>query len=558
MLFRSLFGQIFSMMLESRERSENAAYEAKARAIADRMMSAVASDNQLLTDAQWLGDMIFDTIPADGVGVYLDGQISLSGMTPDVAAFGAVVERLNGAASSQIYTTDCIAGLLPSAADWAEKAAGLMAIPISRTPRDYVVLFRPEILQSVRWAGNPEKAIEHGPNGDRLTPRKSFEEWRELVKGKSAPFTAVELRVAEALRVAMLEVVLRLSDAASADRQKAHEKQELLVAELNHRVRNILSLIRGLISQTRASAVSAEGFIDTLDDRIQALARAHDQITADRWGPGKLYDLIEIEAGAYLGTRRDRVELSGPNILLTPQAFTVLALVIHELLTNAAKYGALSDNGTVSIDWTVDDDGSLLMEWREIGGPAVAPPSRRGFGTTIIDRSIPYDLDGRAEVHYRLTGLEASFCIPSRHVVEILENAPEPVSSSNVQSPANQGLLNGEQILLVEDNMIIGMDAEDALIALGASAVHTAPSIVRALSILDTHQVDMAVLDFNLGSENSMPVARVLAERSIPFMFATGYGDGLELGDPFAHIPVINKPYAKTALSRAIGALSAS
>src|SRR3546814_9426555 len=82
------------------------------------------------------------------------------------------------------------------------------------------------------------------------------------------------------------------------------------------------------------------------------------------------------------------------------------------MLTNAAKYGALSDNGSVAIDWRVDADGSLLLDWRESGGPAVVAPTRRGFGSTVIERSIPYDLDGRAEVHYRLSGLEARFCIP--------------------------------------------------------------------------------------------------------------------------------------------------
>ena len=107
------------------------------------------------------------------------------------------------------------------------------------------------------------------------------------------------------MRTALLEVILRLSDSADAERQRANEKQELLIAELNHRVRNILSLIRGLISQTRESAQSVEDFIGTLESRVHALARAHDQITADRWSPARLIDLIEVEAGAYLAERSD-------------------------------------------------------------------------------------------------------------------------------------------------------------------------------------------------------------------------------------------------------------
>ncbi|SEI65026.1 Bacteriophytochrome (light-regulated signal transduction histidine kinase) [Sphingobium sp. AP50] len=545
-----LFGQIFSMMLESRERGDTAAYEGKARQVADRLLSAVAQDHDLLSNARWLGDIIFDTIPADGVGVYIDGQMTFSGLTPDEPAFVAIVGMLNQVAASQVYTTDCLSAVLPDAAAYADRASGILAIPLSRRPRDYVVLFRAEQLRSVRWAGNPEKEIDYGPNGPRLTPRKSFEAWSQLVQGTALPFTPAELRVAEALRTALLEVILRLSDSADAERQRAHEKQELLIAELNHRVRNILSLIRGLLSQTRDSARSVDEFIGTLESRVHALARAHDQITADRWAPARLYDLIEVEAGAYLGERRDRVRLTGPNVLLTPGCFTVLALVLHEMLTNAAKYGALSDNGTVAIDWRVDGDGSLLIDWTESGGPAVVAPTRRGFGSTVIERSIPYDLGGQADINYRLAGIEAQFCIPSRHVVSVL---PDRAGAERAKpaAPVTAGLLKGRNVLLVEDNMIIAMDGEDALRDLGAE-VTTASSVGRAREAIAIQSVDMAVLDFNLGHETSLPVADLLAEKGIPFLFATGYGDGLELPTRFEDVVLLKKPYSGATLAQAL------
>ncbi|BBD01623.1 MULTISPECIES: HWE histidine kinase domain-containing protein [Sphingobium] len=545
-----LFGQIFSMMLESRERAETATYEGKARQVADRLLSAVAQDHDLLTNARWLGDIIFDTIPADGVGVYIDGQMTFSGLAPDASAFVAIVSMLNRVAASQVYTTDSLSSVLPEAAAYADRVSGVLAIPLSRRPRDYVVLFRAEQLRSVRWAGNPEKEIEYGPNGPRLTPRKSFESWSQLVKGVALPFLPAELRVAEALRTALLEVILRMSDSADAERQRAHEKQELLIAELNHRVRNILSLIRGLLSQTRDSARSVDEFIGTLESRVHALARAHDQITADRWSPARLYDLIEVESGAYLGERSDRVQLSGPNVLLTPGCFTVLALVIHEMLTNAAKYGALSDSGTVKIDWRVDEDGSLLIDWTESGGPPVVAPTRRGFGSTVIERSIPYDLGGHAEISYRLAGIEAHFCIPSIHVVSVL---PDVTATDRAKpaAPVVPGLLKGRNVLLVEDNMIIAMDGEDALRDLGADVV-TAASVGRAHEAIAIQSVDLAVLDFNLGHETSLPIADMLAERGIPFLFATGYGDGLELPARFEAVTLLKKPYSGATLAQAL------
>jgi light-regulated signal transduction histidine kinase (bacteriophytochrome)/CheY-like chemotaxis protein len=546
-----LFGQMFSMMLESRERREAAEYDARARNVSDRLMAATAQDNALLNDAEWLGEIIFDTVPADGVGVYVNGAVSLSGLTPSRPEFLAVVSMLNRLAASQVYTTDHIAGLLPDAAGYASKAAGLLAIPVSRAPRDYVVLFRSERLKSVRWAGNQEKEIEYGPNGPRLTPRKSFEEWSELVKGKAMPFSTAELRVAETLRVALLEVVLRLADSMGEERQKAHEHQELLIAELNHRVRNILALIRGLISQSRQSTLSTKDFIATLDDRVQALARAHDQITADRWGPASLTDLIETESAAYLGERRSRIKALGPNVLIDPTAFTVLALVFHELLTNSAKYGALTDSGTVNIQWKVDPDGSLLIEWREVGGPAVTAPTRRGFGSTIIERSVPYDLGGKAEVHYRLSGFEADFCIPSRFVSSVLPDAKREKTAAPAANTVAKPL-TGKSVLLVEDSMIIALDSEDALRMLGAAAVLVAASSTQARIVLDQGPIDWAVLDFNLGNETSLGVAAELTERGVPFVFATGYGDSIDLPSTFKDVNIVKKPYSVADLAAAL------
>ncbi|MFT3967586.1 MAG: hybrid sensor histidine kinase/response regulator, partial [Sphingobium sp.] len=130
-------------------------------------------------------------------------------------------------------------------------------------------------------------------------------------------------------------------------------------------------------------------------------------------GAALLRPLIETEAEAYVGEKAARLSLSGPAVLLEPTAFSTLALVIHEMMTNSAKYGALSDNGKLAIRWAVDAVGDLLLDWTEQGGPPVKAPTREGFGTIIITRSIPHDLGGDAEVRYRLSGLEAQFRIPA-------------------------------------------------------------------------------------------------------------------------------------------------
>ena len=192
---------------------------------------------------------------------------------------------------------------------------------------------------------------EYGPNGPRLTPRESFKEWKELVRGSLQALHASELRVAETLRATLIEVVLRLADEAAAERHQANARQELLIAELNHRVRNILGVIRGPYPSVAATIATrvCRSSCKLVDGRIHALARAHNQITDDHWGPAPLQALIDAEAAAFAADRAERLVATGPPILLNPQAYSTMALVIHELVTNSTKYGSLSAAGRVEI-----------------------------------------------------------------------------------------------------------------------------------------------------------------------------------------------------------------
>jgi light-regulated signal transduction histidine kinase (bacteriophytochrome)/CheY-like chemotaxis protein len=546
-----LFGQMFALKLESRERKQLQAYETGARASSDRLLAAVAGDATLLDNPDWLGAMLRETVPCDGIAIWIDGKCAHSGLTPPPEAFPALVRRLSAMAAGRIFATDRLAETLESADAYSDVAAGLLAIPISRSPRDYVMLFRQEKIRTVKWAGDPHKPAQLGPNGPRLTPRKSFELWSQEVRGRSEPFSAAEIRVAEMLRVSMIEVVLRLSDDAQEERRRFSERQELLIAELNHRVRNILSLIRGLVRQSLDPDADTRSTISLLEGRIESLARAHDQITQDNWSAAPLGRLIETEAAAYLGGKSQRLVCAGPAVLLHPNAFSTLALVFHELMTNSAKYGALSDSGSVQVDWHLDD-GDLRIAWRERGGPAVQPPRRQGFGTTIIQRSIPYDLGGKAEVRYALTGLEADFCIPARHIAaDDPTRAPATAISITSDNEVREDVLTGAA-LLVEDSLIIAMDAEDILARLGATRVVTAASIRQARQELDRDQFEIAVLDVNLGNETSLSIADALRAQGVPYIFATGYGEQLRLPPEHEGAQVIQKPYTLASLAHAL------
>ncbi len=542
-----LFAQMLSLLLENRERDEEIEYERESRAMHNQLMAAMAADASIFENISGLADRIAELIPCDGIGLWVDQDVTLKGTTPTREEFLGVVRFLNSSVASQVYSTEQLSQIHAPAADYMERCAGILAIPISRMPRDYLVFFRREAAQTVTWGGDPTKPAEVGPNGIRLTPRKSFEAWKEVLHGRSIPWTGAELRAAESLRVTLLEVILRLSDSAQKDRTAAAEKQELLIAELNHRVRNILGLIKGLVTQGRTGTDTVDDFAAVLGGRVQALARAHEQITKHNWGPGSLEALITTEADAYERAGKRRIRIGGPEVALKPQAMSTVALVIHELMTNAAKYGALCiDQGVVDISWSFDSTDRLVIEWAETNGPPVQAPTRRGFGSTIIERSIPHELKGEASTEYRLGGVRARFVLPSDCVGA--SALPESANSIRVHQVVAEAGISGS-ILLVEDSMIIALDAEGILLELGASRVDTVGNSKDALALLETHLPTMAMLDINLGNETSFAIANRLQELGVPFIFATGYGEDVRLPAELENIPIVKKPYSAELVS---------
>jgi len=215
----------------------------------------------------------------------------------------------------------------------------------------------------------------------------------------------------------------------------------------------------------------------------------------------------------------------------------------------------------VVIGWNRNAAGDLIMEWRETGGPPVQAPSRQGFGTTIINRSVPYDLGGSADVDYNPKGVHAVFRIPARHLSEPRAAGeakriryPRPAVGHPQIEP--DAMLTGHDILLVEDSLIIALDAEDIAHRLGAASVTTAATVEGALEFIDTARPTVAMLDINLGDRNSYPIADRLAELGVPFIFATGYGE--QANPPVEHRGrlVVQKPYTLENVARAFDSLN--
>lgn len=200
------------------------------------------------------------------------------------------------------------------------------------------------------------------------------------------------------------------------ERKQAEARQKTLIDELNHRVKNTLATVQALAAQTLRGAAVPDHVRAGFEARLFALSRAHDQLTREQWAFAELMPILDDVFAPYRDRRGDRVRLAGDSIKLPPKVTLMLVMVLHELATNAAKYGALSvSEGAVDVTWTVDETADLphlRIVWRESGGPAVQEPVSRGFGTRLIERGVTHELKGSARIVFDPAGLLCTVEVP--------------------------------------------------------------------------------------------------------------------------------------------------
>jgi signal transduction histidine kinase/CheY-like chemotaxis protein len=205
-------------------------------------------------------------------------------------------------------------------------------------------------------------------------------------------------------------------------RKQADEQRELLINELNHRVKNTLASVQSVAMQTLRNSASLSAFQDAFVSRLVALSRAHDLLTRGNWHSASLRDIVRQTLDPY-GLDGSRLRFDGPDIWLSPSAAVTLSMGLHELATNAVKYGALSaPNGRIEVGWTVENGPerrSLAITWTERGGPPVDPPSRRGFGSRLIERGIAQDLDGEVDLAFESAGVQCRIRLPLSERVSV-------------------------------------------------------------------------------------------------------------------------------------------
>lgn len=547
-----LFGQLFSLKFQQVLEEERFNARKRTTSALSQIVQKLVHNDRFTQTVKASGEQLCTMLPAQGLAVVAQHEIETYGEVPALDLIAELVHQVQTSPNPDLVPFEKLSQLDFSNLAQLGKTAGALCLGISPSDQVFVIFFRNEMIDEVRWAGSPEKDIVEGSYGPRLKPRASFAEYRETVAGQCQPWSVLEMEVALELRTRLMQLTSSQGEGQQQEWLRQQRQQDLLIAELNHRVKNILALIRSVSRQTRHSTTTIEEYTLLLDRRIAALAYAHDLVSGHglEW-PG-LHTLLTTELRPYLAETERQVSFSGPDVGLKANFVPMFALVIHELITNSAKYGALSvPAGQVDISW-MEQDGGLAFYWQESNGPTVFPPKRRGLGRTLIERVIPFEFEGEANLRFPPSGVQADFWLPTQLIR--LQTVSPDLSATPSPSPQERkdSELNAGRILIVEDNMLLALEMENMMESLGFVKVDTAPRVKQALKLLNQEDYILGILDINLKEENSFTIAEQLLVQQIPFLFTTGYDSTFNIPEALAHVPILKKPIDGDQLNTAI------
>lgn len=357
------------------------------------------------------GTPLLDPATLVDLGLYLFGA-GLSVLV--AAALRRTVERLEVAQEKLVTTLGATGAgtwrwdVREDCVEWDPALVSLFRLDASAAPRckrEFRRFVHPEdqahvdeVVRSAKDQGNVEYEFRAVlPDGDI---RWMYARCRMIRDPKRLPYP---LMVGACLDV--------------TERKQGLERQNLLVHELNHRVKNTLSVVQSLAQQTLRSSTSLEAFQEAFQARLLALSAAHNILTQELWESASMREILSAELEPFGGIDERRVSAVGDTIRLTPRQAVTFGMAFHELATNAAKYGALSaPQGSINIAWHTEEDPAgrplLKVDWVEQNGPPVSEPTRKGFGSKLIERGIRYELEGSLDMRFLTEGLRCSFAVP--------------------------------------------------------------------------------------------------------------------------------------------------
>jgi PAS domain S-box-containing protein len=332
------------------------------------------------------------------------------------------------------------------------------------------------------------------------------------------------------------------------DRRLASEQINLLLHEVNHRSKNLLTLVQGIARQTLRR--HPDDFMEAFGARIQALAANQDVLLRHEWKDVELGALVLSQIQPFEESLGARFILDGPTLHITSAAAQNLGMILHELATNAAKHGALSRaTGQVSATWRVAADAAgrsmFSMSWTESGGPEIVEPTRTGFGTAVVRDIARTSLDADVSLDYAPTGFRWRLECALDGVVGAERGEFSSHAGARQSSGANA------RILVVEDEPLVALELTQSLRDAGFAVMGPARSVGQAMQLLEGG-CDAAVLDINLGEETSEPIAHELIRLGKPFFTVSGYAAD-QRPEVFASAPAFSKPVHSERLIAELG-----
>jgi PAS domain S-box-containing protein len=342
------------------------------------------------------------------------------------------------------------------------------------------------------------------------------------------------------------------------ERKAEEEQRENLVAELDHRIKNLLAVVQSVAAQSARKSHSLDVFLKTFAARLKSMSSAHDLLSAARWRGATLARIAAAELG---GLAPNQTRWDGPELFLTPRAAAALSLALHELAVNAMRYGSLStENGKVEVVWRRTPEGGFALEWLETGGPPATAPQNKGFGATVIEEVAGRELCGSAKINYRSSGVTAMIqggaaSLADAPPVEPVSAAPERIVETVIAADETirSGAIAGLKVLIVEDSLLLALELEAGLEDAGVEVVGCAAELSEALSMVEL-DFDVAVLDADLNGQSVAPVAEILRTMGRPFVFATGYAD--KAAPMGFDAPIVRKPYNVHQIARAVAGVT--
>ena len=341
------------------------------------------------------------------------------------------------------------------------------------------------------------------------------------------------------------------------ERKITEQRQQLLMAELDHRVKNMLANVSAIARLSSRRAASVEAFVAALDGRIQAISKAHGLIRQRSWNGAELRELVMLLLNAFRSEVTGNIIVDGHDVQITPKAAQSIALVVHELATNAVKHGALSaPSGKVTLSWKeVDADPfpHLRLVWCETGGPEVSQPVRSGFGLTVL-KSVASELGATIDSEFHQKGLVCTIQGPFVGDAETTGMSAPAVTGAQHEMTASETGQKEERrrILVVEDEPFVALQLQTDLEGEGHEVIGPASSLAQGLKLAQCEGLDAVLLDIRLGRDTSANIADQLLARQIPFAFATGYSDSSMLPEHLHTVPRLRKPYALEDVRRMV------